>query len=257
MSFEVFIYSEREIRFLNSKTESYEAFLTQTVKDHDVLVIAWRELPLFGGLKREVLNYLRDSLQSTNRVIYLSSVAVYGQSLTQCDEYYVPLPINSYGESKYEIEKYLGDYLVCKLFILRLSNVFGDSRFNDLINKAILSSTNHQTLELHSPAKIERDFISVAMVVSCIGRLLTFAAPTGNSEIFNVSSGKSITLEKLHSLLEEALNEEIDVHDIQAPADTIILSRVSNIKFVGTFAHPMSDQIEDLRRYIRQRSSVL
>jgi nucleoside-diphosphate-sugar epimerase len=256
-SSEVFIYSEREIQFLNSKTKSYEDFITQRLNDRDVIVIAWRGLPHVGGIKREVLNYLRGNIQVSNMVIYLSSVAVYGQNLTYSTEDTVPLPINIYGKSKYELERYLQDFLVCKLFVLRLSNVFGDSRFSDLINKIILTYLNHETLELYSAAEIERDFISVTTVVECIERLLTATSKTVSFEIFNISSGESITLERVVSLAKEFLEDNIAVQNLQATSSTIVLSRVPNIKFVRTFAYPIKDQIEELRGYLRETISPL
>jgi nucleoside-diphosphate-sugar epimerase len=254
---EMFLYSERAIQVHDLNIKSYKDFVDQKIDNYDVVVMAWRELPPFGVIKREVLDFLKDNLQVNNKVIYLSSVSVYGQNATSCTEDTEPHPINIYGKSKYEIEKYLKDSIVCDLIVLRLSNVFGDSKFPDLVNKIIHSSYSRQTLELHSPAKIERDFISITSVVRCVERVLTSTSPIESYEVFNVSSGESITLETLHSLVEQVLDLKINAQNFQASEGTIILSRVPNMKFVSKFDYPIKNQIENLQSYVRQFRHVL
>ena len=249
---EVFLYSEREIQVQELKIKSYEDFVDQKIENNDVVVMAWRELPPFGVIKRSVLDFLKDNLKVNNKVIYLSSVSVYGQNATFCTEDTEPHPINIYGKSKYEIEKYLKDSIVCELIVLRLSNVFGDNKFPDLVNKIIHSASSRQALELHSPTKIERDFISITSVARCLERVLTSTSPIESYEVFNISSGESITLETLHSLIEQVLDLKITAQNFQATEGTIILSRVPNMKFVSKFDCPIENQIENLQSYVRQ-----
>lgn len=247
---EAYIYSERDFHFHDTKTRSYEAFLNQTINQDDVVIMAWREIPIFDSKKGEVLRFLKDKLQSSNIVLYLSSVSVYGQKSILCTEKTTSNPLNSYGRAKYALENYLQDNLNSNLIIARISNVFGDKNFNDVVNRIINSLDNGETLSLSSPAVIERDLISIVTVVRCIERLLKSDHSTKEPQVFNISSGESITLEKLHALIEEEMEMKIPYIKLPASLDTIILSRVSNSKFVETYSHPIDNQIEHLKRFI-------
>jgi nucleoside-diphosphate-sugar epimerase len=126
------------------------------------------------------------------RIIFTSSAAVYGsgKSLETLDVE----PENPYGCSKHIGEKYLLD--ACrgtktKGVCMRLFNVTGKNSVCDKFLDAIL---NDEEINVFGGEQT-RDFISFLDVVSAL--VMIGVVPELSKNIFNVGSGKSISVDKL------------------------------------------------------------
>jgi len=152
------------------------------------------------------LNILQ-SAQShgVKRIVFSSSSAVYGTFEGKCSENTPCNPTSPYGHSKF-----IGE-LLCKRFtqtsnlstvILRYFNVFGERQNPNGPYAAVVAQfkecmKNNQPIPIFGDGLQTRDFVSVWSVVNA--NVATGSLPIGNSsfEIFNVGSGKSITLLEL------------------------------------------------------------
>lgn len=228
---EVFLYSSVNNIRSEKTLNKYEAFLEKDIRENDLILIAWRELPQALDIKGKVLEHLIKSLNEKHKIIFLSSVAVYGHCESMKTEESLPLPINSYGQAKYELETFFREHIFAKILILRIANVFGDNRFDDVVNRILLSTKNGKAFELVAPELIKRDFISLHTVLRAIRLLIEMENWPDASPFLNISSGKSITLSKLFEILRGSSFENSRIKVLPTDDKLILHSLISNHKF--------------------------
>lgn len=146
-------------------------------------------------------------------LILSSSCAVYGNKQGPCTENDAPCPLSPYAQSKLLAEnlcqKYSQDFSV-KTACLRYFNVFGDRQnFNGdyatVIAKFKYNIENNLPLTVFGDGTQTRDFIPVSEVVDAnlkIGMLQTL-----KGEVFNIASGKSISIMDLIKMLEKEVGK--------------------------------------------------
>jgi nucleoside-diphosphate-sugar epimerase len=228
----VSIYSSVQVHLDQNLAKKYDELLKIKISPDDVFIVAWRELPLSGEIKYNVLRHLEESLSDRNVLIYLSSVAVYGQSEQICTEETPPVPINNYGKTKLQLEVFFEHHFRSKLCFLRISNVFGHHGFNDVVNKIVKAAVNDSSIDLVEPLLIYRDFIFIDRVVKAIRDMSTGFTSNKQLEIYNLSSGKSISLLDVLHIIEGNLDKKIMVNHKQVDSETIKRSFVSNHRFL-------------------------
>jgi nucleoside-diphosphate-sugar epimerase len=153
----------------------------------------------------------------TKRLVLASSTAIYGDSPIEKDslkpkkEHWVPNPL-----SPYALSKLVGEYY-CRLFskvyqmpavALRYFNVFGprqdpNSEYAAVIPKFIERLLQDTPPVIYGDGKQSRDFIFVGDVVQA--NLKAARRPGIEGEVFNVASGRSITLLQLLGHLNKIL----------------------------------------------------
>lgn len=249
-SYKVFIYSSLKIHLDQNLARKYDELLSIAISSDDIFIVAWREMPLPGDVRFRVLTHLEESLTSGNVLIYLSSVAVYGQSEQICTEETLTKPINTYGQSKLKLEEHFSQYYESTLYLLRISNVFGDPRFDDIVNRSIRAASNGGQVKLVEPAKVLRDFISIEAITQSIIGFVSKEDNLSTVCTFNISSGNSISLFDLISLIEEFLGVKIHFTTIPADKSTIILSKVSNQKLLELNSDYLTQEFSALRNYV-------
>ena len=151
-----------------------------------------------------------------NRVstlIFSSSCAIYGNKQGPCSENDSPCPLSPYAQSKLMAEnlcvKYSQDFAI-KTACLRYFNVFGERQnFNGdyaaVIAKFKYNLENNLPLTIFGDGTQTRDFIPVDEVVDAnlrIGMLQNL-----NGEVFNIASGKSISIIDLIKTLEKEVGK--------------------------------------------------
>jgi UDP-glucose 4-epimerase len=230
--------------------KNYDQLLKTDISAGDIFIVAWREMPILGDIKFEVLHHLENFLTSRNVLIYLSSVAVYGQNEQICTEDTPLMPINDYGQSKLELEKHFNQHFESTLYFLRISNVFGDQKFDDIVNRLISAALNRKQIHLIEPKKVQRDYISIDCVVQSIVGFVSIPNTRHSIQTYNISSGKSVSLAALILLVEEILRAKIRCITIPANASTITISKVSNDKFLQLNTKLLSQESSALKNYI-------
>jgi len=125
-------------------------------------------------------------------------------------------PICSYGIHKLAVEKYL--YLHRSLnqldsVILRVSNMYGEHQRLDRPLGAVFHFVNHAVkgtpIDIWGDGSIRRDFIHVDDVVNALLMTMTYSGP---EYLFNIGSGRSVSLNELVQMIGKRLNRDIHVN---------------------------------------------
>lgn len=158
-----------------------------------------------------LLNAIIDSkLISFKKLIVSSTAAVYGNSISECNESSFLEPITHYGISKLGMEK------VCKTFfdkipiiITRPFNYTGigqDKHF--LIPKIVANFKEKRAfIELGNIA-VFREFNSLEYVLDCYVKLMTC---TSKGDIVNICTNKTYSINEIITLCENLTNHSISV----------------------------------------------
>jgi len=141
--------------------------------------------------------------------IATSSAAVYGDLQIPeilLDENSKTCPISAYGQSKLEMENLIKQFSIdndLNSIILRLFNIYGEgqsSEYAGVISKFAESIRNQESLVIYGDGLQTRDFVSVVDVVDSI-KLAIEKISGKRSAIYNIASGKSITIHDLAKLM--------------------------------------------------------
>lgn len=174
------------------------------------------------------LNILEASRQSTvKRVVLASSCAVYGDDpVSPKKEESKTRPLSLYALTKLISEGY------CQIFartyklkttILRYFNVYGPkqdpaSEYAAVIPKFIDSALKQKPVSIYGDGKQSRDFVYVGDVVRA--NQLAMESQKADRDVFNIGSGKSITVNQLVDELNEILGSDITpVHETEREGD--------------------------------------
>jgi len=155
------------------------------------------------------------------RLVFVSSGgAVYGETRRAATELTLPAPISYYGVHKLAAEGHVSLAGV-SFSIVRPSNVYGPRQVGGLEGAVVAAfleqACTHGTLEIHGAGGQTRDFVHVRDVVESLWRLSHPAAPVG---IWNVSSGRSITIVGLADSVERAVGHPLPRrHLVRRPGD--------------------------------------
>jgi nucleoside-diphosphate-sugar epimerase len=203
------------------------------------------------------LTDISQKASSFEAFVNLSSVAVYGECKIEVDEESSTTPINEYGQFKLEFEQLLKDIKIANLLNLRVSNVFGDSSFDDVLNRVHRSILRGEPLKLMDPSRITRDFIGVDQVVSYTLDLLGKGLFKYSSQFIdiNIASGISLYLSEAVEVIEKIIGQNLLIDVVGLEAKVIFESRISNKKLrslVSVQDFLPSDEIE---RYFRWLSN--
>jgi len=138
---------------------------------------------------------------NVSKVIYMSSISIYGAREEDVNEDTVPNPKTYYGISKLNGEKMI-ERLASKVdtYILRCGNVYGYSksmRFDAVINKFMFESHFNNTITIQGSGKQQRAFIHIDKVTSALSSIMN-----GN----DIPAGKYNLVDKNSSVIELANN---------------------------------------------------
>jgi len=148
---------------------------------------------------------------SKSRVIYSSSMAVYGNSNSDLPMRGIE-PLNNYGLSKIKCEQIASRYSSVPSIGLRLCNVYGMNEFHkeDMVsvplnmylearNQNSVSIYRHPRNEVTHEKETSRDFIQVSDVCTLIFNLYTSEDLTG---IYDVGTSTSLELSRIVPLIQ-------------------------------------------------------
>jgi UDP-glucose 4-epimerase len=135
------------------------------------------------------------------KLIFMSSASVYGNTTKEVNEDTVPNPSSFYG-----ISKLRGEDHVKRLFdkvptnIIRCGNVYGYSksmRFDAVINRFIFDANFNHRVSVHGNGRQYRPFISVDKATDVITQLLKTPVPSG---IYNLTDRNLSILDLIDEL---------------------------------------------------------
>jgi len=147
------------------------------------------------------------------QIIFISSAAVFGDYRKEISEDSPTNPTSVYGATKLFGEQYCRIYssmFGLKSIILRLFNVYGpgqNEEYAGVISKFIERISKNKSPIIFGKGTQTRDFIYVDDVVDACTQALSYS-PKNNLEIFNVASGKSISVNNLANRCLKILNKK-------------------------------------------------
>ena len=150
-----------------------------------------------------------------SKIIAASTAAVY-QNVSEkiiLNESSLTEPSSPYGSSKLEMENMINDFTQThnvNAIILRLFNVYGigqSPEYAGVITKFLSDIKSNNSLTIFGDGSQTRDFVHVNDVVSAI----ILSIDSSNFGLYNVATGKSVTILDLAHLLIEQSKKKLDV----------------------------------------------
>ncbi len=166
-----------------------------------------------GGTKNLLKYSVRNKIQ---KFIFASSCAVYGDPIyLPIDELHPPRPISPYAESKLSAEKETLGLKTnnIKSIVLRFFNVYGAKQglneYSGVITKFIDRIKQKLPLTIYGDGLQTRDFVYVKDVVNAI--VIALENKTISKEVFNVGTGKAVTIDELAKTMLLLTNAKIEI----------------------------------------------
>jgi nucleoside-diphosphate-sugar epimerase len=175
-------------------------------------------------------------------LIYSSSSAVYGERDDNCNESDDTNPLSPYAEHKLNGEKLCKEFAVkqeMNTASLRYFNVYGERQsingaYAAVVAKFKDSLKHKKPIEIYGDGKQTRDFVHVSKVVQA--NLILGTRPQLQGDVFNIGSGKSVSiLELLKQLEKEEKSKAVDIIFKPARKGDIVTSKANCKKFEKLF----------------------
>jgi len=205
------------------------------------------------------LNLLQASVENkVEKFVYTSSCAVYGNPVKlPISEEHPTNSLSPYAASKLSAENYCKAYsnsYGLKVLILRLFNVYGPRQtksYAGVVSEFIRRVMDGKLPVIFGDGEQTRDFIYVDDVVEYLVKALNYE-PKNGFEVFNVGTGKPITINQLADLVLKMVGKENLKPVYEKPKEGEIKHSVANI--VKTVNHlnyvPQYTLEEGLRRIL-------
>jgi UDP-glucose 4-epimerase len=156
------------------------------------------------------------------KLIFTSSMAVYGDSELPLCEKFIPNPKSNYGVSKISAEKYIQLFSNrgIEFTIFRLFNVYGPGQDLENMKQGMLSifvtqAIKNKKIDVTGSLERYRDFIYIDDIVDALTLAIEDKGNTLN-EIFNVGCGLKTTVKELIDSISNSLNLDLPVNNIGA-----------------------------------------
>jgi len=149
------------------------------------------------------------------KLIVSSSAAVYGEgsSDVKLTERSKTNPISPYGESKVKMEREIKQFVSkndINCIVLRFFNIYGigqSDEYAGVITKFIERISRNKPLEIFGDGMQTRDFVAVYDVINSIHNAIS----SGKSGIYNIASGKAVTIKQLAELMISASGKKLEI----------------------------------------------
>ena len=186
--------------------------------------IQFEQVNQWGTLN--LVRAIKEKSPNLKKVIYLSSLSIFGFNRKINLEIDKPQPTNAYAISKYEAEKYISllkSY--CEVHILRSGNIFGYNagfREDSVLNNFIFNTLINKKIIIYGDGQQVRPFVHIDLVVDQLVAVLEVATSGVNySHLGNFNSSmneiKDWLLDNFENLEYTYLNTNInyDTHFIK------------------------------------------
>lgn len=155
---------------------------------------------------------------NVKKIIVASSAAVYGESMpnVKSTEKSKIKPISPYGESKIKMEKEIKKFALkykINYIILRFFNIYGigqSSEYAGVITKFLERIKNNESLKIFGDGMQTRDFVSIQDVINSIHNAMSY----NKNGVFNIASGKIITVKELAELMILLSKKKLDIQHV-------------------------------------------
>lgn len=149
------------------------------------------------------------------KIIVASSAAVYGEGDQQnkIKEESTLNPISPYGESKIGMENKIKEFCTenkMNYVILRFFNIYGKGQSKEyagVITKFLEKIKENKDLEVFGDGLQTRDFVAIDDIINSISMAMEY----NKNGIFNIGSGKKITINDLAKLMIKLSGKKLDI----------------------------------------------
>lgn len=215
------VSNEARVELLIGDIRNFNTMLEVT-KNIDIVIHLAANTDVRSSLENPIFDFNQNvlgifySLESSriNKVgkfLFASSSAVIGETNDKISENLKCDPVSLYGCSKLTGENYCQIYsknFGLKTNILRFSNIFGIGSKNktSVIAKFIKQSLAEKTNKIYGDGEQVRDFIYIDDVINKIIKI--FNTDNISGEIFQIASGKSLSINKISDIIQKKLNNK-------------------------------------------------
>jgi len=236
----------REVVLFSREASGAYAALNE-LADHAVLAsfdavlhLGWSTVPLVaeeipGIEERSDLPFVRELVAAAARcadspqIIFFSTAAVYGDTgKVPATEETGCAPLGRYAAAKLQAERIFASCGTACVF--RITNVFAAgcplTRPQGIIPVLLRAAREGGRVQIWGDGSATKDYLSAAD----LHRAVTAAIDHGLNGVFNVSSGTSVSVNRLVSLVEETSGRSIDRGYLPHYAWDVSLSHVSSAK---------------------------
>lgn len=169
--------------------------LEKVINSADIIVILTQP-------NRKIIENLISAIKPSGclkKIVYLSSVLIYGNFKGKQAENFPVNPITDYERGKYGEELMLSELIKdksLKLCIARLANVYGDVKNRGLINHIFLAILNNGKMTINGKGDSVRDYIFIEDVAAWLDFLI-FWNQKNKREIVNICTGKGHSVKEV------------------------------------------------------------
>ncbi len=197
------------------------------------------------------------------KIIYLSSAGtVYGTTNQKVNEEFNKNPFSPYGITKLAIENFLVYYKTkynINFDIFRISNVYGQgqdtSKGLGMINTFLEKIIKNEKIKIFGDGYNLRNYIYVKDVAELLS--LSLANNISTSEVYNLSSNDSLTINEIVALIKSTVLEIVDVEYEESRKSDNTAIDLDNTKLLKTFPNfnftPINKGIAETYKFIQQQ----
>ena len=205
----------------------------------------------------EMLEALRRNAPEC-RFLLLSSAAVYGDPATlPVAEIHAPAPLSPYGWHKLQCEMLCAEYARFFKVPTTVARIF--SAYGDGLRKQVVWDISHRALTkgaltLHGTGRESRDFIHATDIARGLFLLAESGAAAG--DVYNLSSGREVTIAELAGLLREELapGMPVEFDGAATPGNPLNwradISKIAALGFAPQIA--LEDGLREVARWSRE-----
>jgi len=240
--------------------------LSSAIQNHDIVIHLAAKISVEESIKdpSETFHVNVDGTKNVliaceknhvKKLIVASSAAVYGEGLqnSKLVESSKINPISPYGESKAIMEEEIRGKLSQKsteCIILRFFNIFGEGQtaeYAGVITKFIKKIMMNEPLIIFGDGMQTRDFVSVNDVVNAIYCAIT----NGKSGIYNIASGKSITINKLAEQMILWSEKNLKINHIAPKKGDILFSQADISLAKKEIKYEPKSELEEIKELLK------
>jgi len=222
--------------------------------------------------EKNTLDFVRDAFAAgVSRLIYVSSIHVYGESLEgQVDDLTPAVPNTTYGQSRRRIEQgifELDSSGQCQVTVVRLTNSFGvpaisrDETWNLLMHDLCRQVVQSRSIVLRSDERVSRDLMALRDIVDVLFQIMTTVADIRGTCL--LASGHTMRLRDTAELVQRHAKEVLGITaSISAPTiggshpPTFVLRPAKLLGAGITIPQHLDEEIRDLLRYAQREFGV-
>jgi nucleoside-diphosphate-sugar epimerase len=215
-------------------------------------IYSWKNYDNISNNYKSISNWLESDNFLCGRSYFLSSAAVYGDSLYPLNESPVNLSKDVSLNPKYILENLLANSMAKKKVLhtnLRISNVYGKNLRYGLIAEIFESFKEGKKLKISRNFEIIRDYISIEDFLYALETLLNVSEPL---DVVNISTGIGTSTNQIfQGLLQNGIQVSYDfqVSELRSLKHSSILDCSLLSSLINWYPTPFMDDLNRIVRY--------